>query len=53
MRAYPVSCGGREAEIAAAFGVTFYPLAKVREELSLPSAYRWALRLFGDRAGEI
>ena len=53
MRAYPVSCGGREAEIAAAFGVTFYPLVKVREELSLPSAYRWALRLFGDRAGEI
>lgn len=44
--AYPVDCAGREAAVCAAFGVTFYPLGKVKAELSLPSAYRWALRLF-------
>ncbi len=44
--AYPVGCAGHEAEVAAAFGVTFYPLAEVKAALSLPSAYRWALRLF-------
>ena len=44
--AYPVDCAGCEAEIAASFGVVFYPLSEVKAALSLPSAYRWALRLF-------
>ena len=46
-----IDCAGCEEAVAAAFGVAFYPIAEVRQALSLPSAYRWALRLFPQQTG--